>query len=66
MKSDKTCKYCGALLEKRCIALNKKLLNPGIEEFSCLRCLADDLGCEEEDLRIKIEEFMESDCTLFR
>lgn len=65
MKSNKTCKYCGVILEKDWIALNKKLLNPEIEQFACLRCLADDFGCTVEDLEIKIEEFKESGCTLF-
>jgi len=66
VKSNKTCKYCGALLEKDWIALNKKLLNPNVEEYACLSCLADDFDCSVEDLKIKIEEFKENGCTLFK
>lgn len=66
MKSNKKCKYCGVLLEKDWIALNKKLLNPNVEEYACLSCLADDFDSSVEDLKIKIEEFKESGCTLFK
>ena len=66
MKSNKTCKYCGALLEKDWIALNKKLLNPNVKEYACLSCLADDFDCSVEDLKIKIEEFKENGCAFFK
>lgn len=66
MKGTKTCKYCSALLEKDWIALNKKLLNPEIEQFACLSCLADDFDCTVEDLNIKIDEFKERGCMLFK
>ena len=66
MKSNKTCKYCDALLEKDWIALNKKLLTPNVEEYACLCCLADNFDCTIEDLKIKIEEFKENGCTLFK
>lgn len=66
MKSNKACKYCGALLEKDWVALNKKLLNPNVDKYVCLSCLADDFDCSVEDLKIKIEEFKENGCTLFR
>ena len=61
-----TCKYCGKPLEKDWIALNKKLLDPHAEEYACLKCLADDFDCSVEDLEVKIEEFKESGCTLFK
>ena len=66
MKSNKTCKYCADLLENDWIALNKKMLNPNVEEYACLSCLADDFECSVEDLKVKIEEFKENGCTLFK
>lgn len=62
----KTCKYCNTLLKKDWIALNKKLINPKMKEFLCINCLADDFDCEIEDLEIKIEEFKEQGCALFK
>lgn len=62
----KTCKYCNAPLKRDWIALNKKLISLELNEFICISCLADDLDCEVEDLEIKIEEFKEQGCTLFK
>ena len=60
------CKSCSDKIEKNdYTALNKKLLGRNIKEFFCLKCLADHLNCEEEDLKIKIEEFKEQGCNLF-
>lgn len=61
-----SCKNCGTLLDKDTIALNKKLLNKELQEFSCLECLADTFCCSVEDLKAKIEEFKEEGCTLFK
>lgn len=61
-----SCQYCGANFNKDCIALNKKLLGRNIEKFMCITCLADYLGCIEDDLFVKIEEFKEQGCTLFK
>lgn len=61
-----TCKYCKMPLKKDWIALNKKLISPDLREFSCLTCLADDFDCEVDDLVIKIEEFKEQGCILFK
>lgn len=63
---NKKCKNCGRLLEKDWIALHKKLLDAAAKEYFCLSCLADALSCEIEDLEIKIEEFKEQGCVLFR
>lgn len=62
----KTCKSCGAPLKKDWIALHKKLLDTTATEFYCIACLADTFGCDVEDLEIKIEEFKEAGCTLFK
>lgn len=60
------CRYCKKKLEKDEIALNKKLLGRSIKEFMCIVCLADYLDCSDDDLRVKIEEFREQGCTLFK
>ena len=62
----KRCKSCGAVLKKDWIALNRKLLDINAAEFFCISCLADTLSCDEEDLEIKIEEFKEAGCVLFK
>ena len=60
------CKKCCAVLEKDWIALHKKILEPDAKEFLCIDCLADTFGCDIEDLKIKIEEFKEEGCILFK
>lgn len=47
------------------VALTKKLTDIDTEEFYCLACFAEYLGCEIEDLKVKISEFKEQGCTLF-
>ena len=61
----KKCCECDKILSKDEIALNKKLLGKDVKEFMCLECMANHLGCEVEDLLIKIDEFKEQGCTLF-
>ena len=61
----KTCCDCGKALSKDEVALTRKLIDVDSEEFYCLDCLAEFLGCESEDLRVKIAEFKEQGCTLF-
>ena len=60
------CKSCGRELQKDWIALHKKLLDANAKEFLCIECLADTFDCAVEDLEIKIEEFKEEGCTLFK
>lgn len=52
-------------LSKNVIGINKKLLGEHIQNFYCLNCLAEYLGCTTEELVDKIEEFKEEGCTLF-
>jgi len=59
------CHICNTEVAKDHIALNKKLLGRAINKFFCIKCFADYLGCTEDDLLIKIEEFKEQGCTLF-
>lgn len=64
MKKIKCCE-CGKQLTKDEIALSKKLLDIDTEDFYCLTCMAEYIGCKEYDLKIKIEEFKEQGCALF-
>ncbi len=59
------CCDCGKSLKKDEIALTRKLIDPDAEEFYCLNCMADYIGCTVEDLKDKIVEFKEQGCTLF-
>lgn len=57
---------CGTELKKDWIALHKKLLDVDAKDYYCINCLADTFGCDVEDLEIKIDEFKEEGCTLFK
>lgn len=60
------CVMCGKdHLDKNTIGINKKLLGKDIENFYCLDCLAEYLGCTVDELIEKIEEFKEEGCKLF-
>lgn len=59
------CCECGQSLPRDEIALCKKLLGVDTEEFYCMDCLSDFLGCVRADLEIKVQEFKEQGCTLF-
>ena len=52
-------------LDKDTIGINKKLLGESINNFYCMDCLAEYLGCNVQDLLDKIEEFKEEGCKLF-
>ena len=60
------CDSCGIKIKKDYIALNKKLLGRNIYKYLCLNCLGDFLGCTVEDLLVKIDEFKEQGCVLFK
>lgn len=59
------CCDCGKNVKKDEIALTQKLIDPDAEDFYCLTCMAEYIGCSEEDLRVKIQEFKEQGCMLF-
>lgn len=59
------CDDCEKQINKNELALCKKLLGLETDEFYCIHCLAVYLGCDEDDLHIKINEFKEQGCTLF-
>lgn len=61
------CVICGKKdLEKDTVGINKKLLGEDIENFYCMDCLVDYLGCTVQELLDKIEEFKEEGCKLFK
>ena len=59
------CCDCGVKLSKDEIALSKKLLDIDTEEFYCLSCMATYIGCDENDLKMKIAEFKEQAVRFF-
>lgn len=66
MRQNLGCKRCGARLKRDWIALNRKLIRRDLKSFLCLFCLADDFDCSTDDLILKIEEFKEQGCSLFK
>ncbi|MBQ8976514.1 MAG: hypothetical protein IJ078_03730 [Succinivibrionaceae bacterium] len=61
-----SCVICGKQdLSKDAIGINKKLLGENIENFYCIECLAQYLGCTVDELLDKIEEFKNEGCKLF-
>ncbi len=61
------CVICGKeQLDKNTVGINKKLLGEQIDNFYCMECLADYLGCTVQELLDKIEEFKEEGCKLFK
>ncbi len=65
MTRKKACCECGKALTKDEVALTRKLTDVDTDEFYCLACFAEYLGCEIEDLKVKISEFKEQGCALF-
>ena len=65
MKKKMLCCDCGKPLKKDEVALTRKLIDVDTEEFYCIDCMAENIGCTVEDLKIKIDEFKEQGCTLF-
>lgn len=61
----KKCCDCGKILKKDEVALSQKLIDVDTNDFYCLSCMAEYIGCSEEDLLVKIQEFKEQGCTLF-
>ncbi len=60
------CVICGkSKLDKDTIGINKKLLGENIDNFYCMDCLSEYLGCTVQELSEKIEEFKEEGCKLF-
>lgn len=63
---DISCAICSKpALDKNTIGINKKLRGEKVKEIFCLDCLAENLGCEVQDIIDKIEEFKSEGCKLF-
>ena len=60
------CIRCGAVLQKDDVALTRKMVKRGAQEFLWIPCLAEHFKLTEEILRQKVEEFRAMGCTLFR
>lgn len=52
-------------MDKNTIGINIKLRGEKIEDCFCLDCLAENLGCDVQDILDKIEEFKNEGCKLF-
>ena len=61
----KTCAECAVPLSRDEAALCRKLIDPEAEGFFCLDHLAGHLGCDREDLEMKVRDLKEQGCTLF-
>ena len=67
MANYKTCRTCGAPLHDDDIAIYRKLVYRGAEDFLCIQCLADYFKCPKEEIEKRIRYYRESGvCTLFR
>ena len=50
MANYKTCRTCGAPLHDDDIAIYRKLVYRGAEDFLCIQCLADYFKCPKEEI----------------
>lgn len=65
-KNIKNCSICGKKpLDKNTIGINIKLRGEKIEDSFCLDCLAENLGCDVQDILDIIQEFKNEGCKLF-
>lgn len=60
------CMTCERELTADEIAIYKRLISRGAEQFACKSCLAKKLGVEEADIDRKIDFFRRHGCTLFQ
>ena len=67
MANYRTCRSCGAPLLSDDLAIYRKLVNRGAEDFLCIGCLADYFKVPRETIEERIRYYRESgECTLFR
>ncbi len=59
------CKNCEKSLLNDEIAIYKRLVNRGAQEFLCINCLAEHMEVEVSDIEEKIVQFKKMGCTLF-
>ena len=67
MECDLVCKICGRVLTKDEVGLNKKILDSDAKNgfWRCLSWIAENLECDVDELKEKIEEFKAEGCKLF-
>lgn len=65
-KRKNVCMECGSILKKDEVGLSKKMLVPDGTMLYCFSCMAEMIGCTENYLLEKVEEFKEEGCTLFQ
>jgi len=61
----KKCYLCCDIISKDEIGLNRKLNGKNVNRHFCIKCLAEHLEVEEDDLLAKIEDFKTQGCALF-
>ena len=67
MSNYKTCRQCGVELGSDDMAIYRKLVFRGAEDFLCIDCLAEYFKCPREEIEKRIRYYRESgECTLFR
>lgn len=59
------CFHCGRELTPDEIAIYKRMVNRGAEDFLCITCFAEKFNVSEELIREKIVHFKQMGCTLF-
>lgn len=59
------CFRCGAPLSADEIAIYRRIVNRGAEQFLCIHCFAKEFSVEEKLILEKIEQFKKMGCTLF-
>ena len=59
------CKVCGAEVSADGVGLNRKIINRGVTEYMCVRCLAAYFHTTEESLLGFADRMRASGCVLF-
>ena len=59
------CRKCGAPVVSDAVGLNKKLINRGIGDFFCLKCLGEHFEITERQLLSMADRYREAGCMLF-
>lgn len=59
------CYRCGEPVKGDTIGLNRKMVNRGVEQFLCMRCLAEHFRVTEQQLLTMIDHFRKAGCSLF-
>lgn len=59
------CYRCGESVKGDTIGLNKKMVNRAVQQYLCMRCLAEHFHVTEQELRTMIDHFRKAGCTLF-